>query len=80
MRVCLITAATVTEFQETVELESESVRTSALEPQLGILSLAAVLEGSNCDLRLLNLNRTFLNYKESSVASPPDFSMPRSSR
>jgi len=59
MNVCLVTAPTVTEFTPD-EINSESVRRSAFEPQLGILSLAAVLEQRGDCLRIVDLNRAYL--------------------
>lgn len=64
MKVCLVTAATAAEFEDPEELESECVEDSAQRPQLGILSLAAVLGQSGYPLSLINLNRKFLEYKQ----------------
>jgi biotin synthase-like enzyme len=66
MRVCLVTAPTVGEFADAEEMRSPSVRESALAPQLGILSLAAVLEHSAEPPHIVNLNRTFLSHSTSS--------------
>ena len=65
MRVCLITAPTVAEFADSAEFASESVVRAAYEPQLGILSLAAMLEVRGDTPRIVNLNRTFLAYSDS---------------
>jgi hypothetical protein len=43
MNVCFVTAPTAAEFEGLEELSSRSVRWAASYPQLGILSLAAVL-------------------------------------
>lgn len=64
MTIVLVTAATSAEFDDPDEIGSESVQEAAHKPQLGILSLAAVLEKSKYNLRLVNLNHTFLEYKQ----------------
>ena len=69
MNVCLITAPTVTEFTATDEINSESVKRSACEPQLGILSLAAVLEQRGDNLRIIDLNRAYLKYASGGAIS-----------
>jgi len=63
MKISLVAAPTATEFENCDELDSESVREAAQKPQLGILNLAAVLEKQLCDLRLVNLNRMFVDHK-----------------
>ena len=62
MLVCLITAPAATEFQDPEEFGSDAVRSVSGEPQLGTLSLAAVLgcRGDHCCI--INLNRVFLSY------------------
>lgn len=70
MRVCLITAPTVAEFADSAEFASESVVRAAYEPQLGILSLAAMLEVRGDTPRIVDLNRTFLAYSDSVGNSP----------
>jgi hypothetical protein len=65
MRVCLVTAPTVVEFADAEEVRSPSVREAALTPQLGILSLAAVLEQRAEPPQIINLNRTFLSHSHS---------------
>ena len=62
MHVCLITAPTAAEFQEPEEFTSVSVQDVSGDPQLGILSLAAVLEQRGDLCRIVNLNRFFLEY------------------
>jgi radical SAM superfamily enzyme YgiQ (UPF0313 family) len=70
MPVCLVTAPTVAEFTDSAEIESESVRQAATQPQLGILNLAAVLEARGDTVRILDLNHTFFSHTKS--ASVPD--------
>lgn len=62
MHVCLVSAPTVTEFEEAVEAESEQVRDSARELQLGILSLAAVLESIRCPVTVVELNNLYYKF------------------
>lgn len=62
MRVCLISAPTVSEFADAAELCSESVQNAARSPQLGILSLAAVLESCSQSVCIYDLNRAYINY------------------
>ena len=64
MRVCLITAPTIVEFADPAEITSESVVQAACEPQLGVLSLAAVLEARGDVPHVVDLNRTFLGYSD----------------
>jgi hypothetical protein len=62
MDVTLVTAPTVAEFAEPEEITSESVLQSASEPQLGVLSLAAVLECRGDHPRITDLNKTFIAF------------------
>ncbi len=62
MDICLVTAPVVTEFRTAEELASDAVRSTAAEPHLGILSLAAVLEQSGRSPEIVNLNRVYLDY------------------
>lgn len=64
MRVCLINAPTATEFSDPTELLSKHVRTETTQPQLGILSLGAVLEASGHSPRIVDLNREFFRYAD----------------
>jgi radical SAM superfamily enzyme YgiQ (UPF0313 family) len=71
MNICLITAPTITEFKIPDEINCGSVLRSAREPQLGILSLAAVVEKQGHDVHIFDLNRSYLDYA-ASVASADD--------
>ena len=62
MQACLVTAPTAAEFQAPEEFRSAAVRGISSEPQLGILSLAAVLELRGAPCRIVNLDRLFLDY------------------
>jgi radical SAM superfamily enzyme YgiQ (UPF0313 family) len=62
MQGCLVTAPTATEFRASEEFRSATVQGISREPQLGILSLAAVLEQRSDPFRIVNLDRLFLNY------------------
>jgi hypothetical protein len=64
MSLCLVTAPTLAEFADAAEFRSESVQNAANDPQLGILSLAAVLEARGESVRILDLNRIYLDYCE----------------
>jgi radical SAM superfamily enzyme YgiQ (UPF0313 family) len=65
MNVCLITAPTATEFQGPEEVSSPSVQSVSSEPQLGILSLAAILEQFGAPCRIVNLNRVYFDHVNS---------------
>jgi radical SAM superfamily enzyme YgiQ (UPF0313 family) len=62
MKVCLVTAPTATEFRELDEIHSPSVQSTSFAPQLGILSLAAILDQRGSRPQILDLNRVFLQY------------------
>jgi radical SAM superfamily enzyme YgiQ (UPF0313 family) len=62
VKLALITAATVTEFSDVDEINSQTVRTVASEPQLGVLSIAAVLSARGDTVHLVDLNRIYLEY------------------
>ena len=68
MDICLITAPTAAEFQEPEEFNSASVRAISSEPQLGILSLAAVLEQRGERCRIVNLNELFFDHVNRTAA------------
>jgi radical SAM superfamily enzyme YgiQ (UPF0313 family) len=69
MLVCLVNAATAAEFTDVVEYKTEDIRNSSTEPQLGILTLAAVLEGCGCGPTIVDLNRIFYECADGSGAS-----------
>ena len=62
MHCCLITAPTVTEFRSRGELLSNSVQSAVSLPQLGILSVAAVLEQCGNIPHLIDANTAYLEY------------------
>lgn len=62
MQVCLVSAATATDFEDSGEAASVSVRSFAEEPHLGVLSLAAVLEQGGLRPRVIDLNRLYYEY------------------
>lgn len=72
MTICLVTAPTITEFSTPQELSSSSVESASTEPQLGILSLAAVLQNRGDDLRILNLNRVYYEHSRLTLDSDSD--------
>src|SRR5438552_7533439 len=55
-----------------IEIESDLVRQITLEPQLGILSLAAVLETRGDSPEIVDLNRTYFHLADSAGLSRPD--------
>jgi hypothetical protein len=72
MSVCLITAPTAAEFGDDDEITSDLVRQVTLEPQLGILSLAAVLEVRGDSVLIVDLNRTYFQFADSGGMSELD--------
>jgi radical SAM superfamily enzyme YgiQ (UPF0313 family) len=64
MHCCLITAPTVTEFRSRGELISDAVQLAASLPQLGILSVAAVLERCGDRPHLVDANTAYLEYAD----------------
>ena len=72
MTICLVTAPTITEFTTPEELSSSSLESAASEPQLGILSLAAVLQNHGDDPRVVNLNRTYYNQSRLTLEANSD--------
>lgn len=74
MNVCLVTAPTAAEFTGPGELDSKSVHWAAAQPQLGILSLAAVLEAGGITPQIVDLNRLYFQWAESEgLAGSADF-------
>src|SRR5262249_53959977 len=65
MHICLVNAPTAAEFSGVVELDSNIVRQITQEPQLGVLSLAAVLEARGDNLQKVDLNRTYFQLTDS---------------
>lgn len=65
MQVCLVNAATAAEFTDIAEFETEDIRRGSSDPQLGILSLAAVLEAQGCCPAIVDLNRMFYRCADS---------------
>ena len=68
MHFALITAPTITEFRTNEEIQSRAVQQAALQPQLGILSVASILERWGNTPHLLDANAEYLKYA-SSVSS-----------
>src|SRR5438105_7345630 len=74
MKFCLITASTAAEFLDAEEVESESVRSTSSQPQLGVLSLAAVLEARGERVQVIDLNHAYFEYRSAtSTLSFADF-------
>lgn len=72
MNVCLVNAPTAAEFAGGIEIESDLVRQITLEPQLSILSLAAVLEARGDTPQIVDLNRTYFRLADSAGISGLD--------
>lgn len=62
MHFALITAPTVTEFRTPEEIASRAVQQAALQPQLGILSVAAVLEAVGDCPHVFDVNAEYLRF------------------
>jgi len=66
MNPCLVTAPIITDFEDPGDAASLEVREAAEEPQLGVLTLAGVLEERGARPHLFNLNQAYYNYLEGS--------------
>lgn len=64
MHCCLITAPTVTEFRSREELMGEAVQLAAGQPQLGVLTVAAVLESCGIRPAIIDANSAYLKFAE----------------
>ena len=73
MNVHLLTAPTATEFTNRTDLLSEAVLQTVYHPNLGVLSLAAVLEGRGYIPKVTSLNQFFHSYVERGGSSFPEF-------
>ena len=72
MRICLISAATVTDFGDYAD--NKHVREIAEHPPLGILTLAAILRQQFEQPAILELNRLYYDYlAEGGARSGRDF-------
>jgi radical SAM superfamily enzyme YgiQ (UPF0313 family) len=60
MNVCLATAPIIAEYQAVEELENDLVQAYAQEPQLGVLSLGAVVEARGGTPRIVDLDGVYL--------------------
>ena len=69
MHSCLITAPTITEYRSRAELVSDAVQAAALQPQLGVLGVAAVLEAAGDRPHLVDVNSAWLDF---AVGTEPD--------
>ena len=72
MHVCLVSAPTVTEYNNVHEWSSQEVRSAASQPQLGILNLAAVLVSTGDCPSIIDVNSAYLRFVEE-VGSSADF-------
>jgi radical SAM superfamily enzyme YgiQ (UPF0313 family) len=65
MRICLISAATVTEFGE--HAEDRRIRETAEHPPLGVLTLAAILREQSTAPAVVDLNRLYYEYLDAAA-------------
>jgi len=73
MNLCLVSAATATDFEEAADAQSKEVRQHAEAPQLGILALAAALEERGIRPAVINLNSCYYDYLASGRSGVDDF-------
>lgn len=73
MQVCLISAPTVTEYRTADEWNSSDVQFSASRPQLGILSLAAILESNGDCPHIVDVNDVYLRFAGTSSSASTNF-------
>lgn len=71
--ICLVTAPLATEFVDLEEINTGIVRRITSEPQLGVLSLAAVLERLGDLPKIIDLNRAYFAYAGSDDFCSRDF-------
>ncbi len=64
MRVCLVNAPIGTDYKDPSEFNSEYIREESCYPQLGILSLAAVLENAGWPTKIFDINRAFFEFAD----------------
>ncbi|MEZ2345550.1 radical SAM protein [Terriglobus sp. RCC_193] len=62
MHFALVTAPTITEFRTQEEIASRAVQQAALQPQLGILSVAAILEAEGDCPHVFDVNAEYLRF------------------
>jgi radical SAM superfamily enzyme YgiQ (UPF0313 family) len=62
MRVCLVSAPTAPDFEDTVLSDAEYLQSSLQDVPLGILTLAAVLERDGFAVQLLDLDRMYIDH------------------
>jgi hypothetical protein len=65
MNVCLVSAPIATDFKRRDEIDSCLDEPAVSEPQLGVLSLAAVLEARRDAARIIDLDQAYLAYLDS---------------
>jgi radical SAM superfamily enzyme YgiQ (UPF0313 family) len=65
MNICLVSPPTVTDFEDPKMAESEAVRRISEHAPIGILSLAAVLDGVGITPHLIDLNHLYYDYLRS---------------
>jgi hypothetical protein len=80
MRLSLVTAAIATDFEDAGDAASGEVRASSVAPQLGILSLAGILEQIGLRPDLVNLDQVYYAYLDQfgsrGLAGFPEYAAP----
>jgi radical SAM superfamily enzyme YgiQ (UPF0313 family) len=71
MRLCLIGAPAVTDFEDPYGADADAVRLIAEHPPLGLLSLAAALETNGIVPSIVDINRLYNQYLRSPTCGPP---------
>lgn len=62
MKVCFINAPIGTDYVDPAEFHSDWLRKESCYPQLGILTLAAMLENAGYDVSIFDINRAFFSF------------------
>jgi radical SAM superfamily enzyme YgiQ (UPF0313 family) len=73
MKLCLISAATATDFEDAADARSQVVQDNSQAPNLGVLTLAAILERIGSPPALVNLNRRYYEYLGEGYSGVGDF-------
>src|SRR5436853_5524208 len=74
MKVCLGGAPTAHEFDDRALGDADALRAIAEHAPLGVLSLAAVLEGRGLHPEVVDLNRLYYDFRRNNESNESDFS------
>lgn len=64
MKICFVQAPVATQYADAVEFGAGKIRIQSCEPQLGILSIAAIAEGLGWETSIFDLNRRFFEFAD----------------